>query len=348
MSSLRELIHASIDGDISSRERAELDRQLAQDPAARALYDELCEVDSALQALPLIDIPTELKSSLREAAKQHHAPHVDVSTGIGLLVHFRQQIRKWQFNKRTSFMSTQGKHTIGRQKVWAVVGVLAIAIGVVGYLDLGSENSYLSGALQQADRYRDNNISSDDVVLGDDDVAQLLQSDAFMALIEDESFSQLMADAKFTNLMANREFRALMANRQAQQLMANRQFQNLMQNAKFTNLMANRQLQQLMADGRVQNLMANKSWAALMSNASYAQLMSNIGFQQLMANRNFQSLMANRSFSNLMSQGRVINLMANNRMANLMANGRMAALMANGRVVNAMQNARVNQARTTQ
>jgi len=344
---LHRLMHAALDGDIGTDERAELDRRLAEDPLARSLFDELSSVDSALQTLPMIDIPTELEQSLRAAAKQHHAEHNEARAGSALLVRFLRQVRTRHFIKGTALMSTQGQHNFGRQKVWGVVGVLAIAVGVIGYLDLGSENSYISGALQQADRYRDNNITADDVVLGNDDVAQLLQSDAFIAMIEDESFSQLMADAKFVELMANREFRALMANRQVQQLMADRQFQLLMQDAKFAELMANRQLQQLMADAKLEHLMADRSWSELMSDARNVELMSNIGFQQLMANRNFHALMANRSFSSLLSQARVISLMADSRMAGLMADGRMVELMSDARI-RAMQDARANEARANE
>jgi hypothetical protein len=340
-------MHAAIDGDLRNEERAELDRQLAQDPAARALFSEFCSVDAALHTLPWIDPPAELRQSLRVAAKQHQAPHNEARPESALLFGFLLQIIKRQFIKGTALMSTQGQHTFGRQKVWAVVGVLAIAVGVIGYLDLGSENSYLSGALQQADRYRDNNISSDDVVLGNDDVAQLLQSDAFIALIEDDSFIQLMADAKFVDLMANRQFHALMANRQVQHLMADRQFQGLMQDAKFSELMANRQLQQLMSDAKLDQLMADRAWSELMTDARNVELMSNAAFQQLLANRNFQGLMANSSFSNLLSQARVINLMADARMASLMADGRMVELMSDVRV-RALQDARVNEARATQ
>lgn len=338
MTDLHRLMHAALDGDIGSDERAELDRRLAEDPLAQSLFDELSSVDSALQTLPIIDIPTELGQSLRAAAKQHHATHNEARAGSALLVRFLRQVRTRHFIKGTALMSTQGQHTFSRQKVWGVVGVLAIAVGVIGYLDLGSENSYISGALQQADRYRDNNITADDVVLGNDDVAQLLQSDAFIAMIEDESFSQLMADAKFVDLMANREFRALMANRQVQQLMADRQFQGLMQDAKFAELMANRQVQQLMADAKLERLMADRGWS---------ELMSNVNFQQLMADRNFQALMANRSFSGLLSQARVINLMADSRMAGLMADGRMVGLMSDARV-RAMQDARANEARANE
>lgn len=355
MKSLHAMIHAAIDGELDADEQTALEDRLANDAEARKIYDQLVDISTALQALSTVEAPSELKRSLREQAAQLQKRYGEPETrarransASALLQRFRQQIGTRQATKGTSTMNNQEQGTFGRGKVWGVVGVLAVAVGLIGYLDLGSENSYLSGVIAPAERYRDNNITADDVVLGDDDVAQLLQSDAFIALIEDDSFAQLMADVRFTDLMASSKFRSLMADHRMSALMADYRLQSLMMDATFVDLMANRRFEQLMADSKFENLMADSAWAALMADGRRAALMSNVGFQQLMANRNFHALMANRSFSSLLSQGRVLSLMADSRLAALMADGRMSRLMADARVLQAMQNARLNRARITQ
>lgn len=58
------LIHAELDGDLSSEQRAELARLLLADPQARALRDELQRLSRRLGALAQVEPPAELKDSI--------------------------------------------------------------------------------------------------------------------------------------------------------------------------------------------------------------------------------------------------------------------------------------------
>lgn len=60
------LIHAELDGDLSSAERAELARLLLADPQVRALRDELQGLCSRLGAVGQVEPPPELKDSILE------------------------------------------------------------------------------------------------------------------------------------------------------------------------------------------------------------------------------------------------------------------------------------------
>ena len=61
----------------------------------------------------------------------------------------------------------------GNSKVWVLVAVLAAAIGAVlyvgGIFPPGEQN--VSGTIVPAERYRANQINSDDVVLGDEEAS---------------------------------------------------------------------------------------------------------------------------------------------------------------------------------
>ncbi len=67
----------------------------------------------------------------------------------------------------------------GSSKVWVLVAVLAAAIGAVlyvgGIFPPGEEN--VSGTIVPAERYRANQVTSDDVTLGDESESLLLQTD---------------------------------------------------------------------------------------------------------------------------------------------------------------------------
>src|SRR5262245_20225909 len=58
------LIHAELDGDLSSQQRAELARLLLADPEMRKLRDELQDVSRRLDALGQVDPPPQFKDSI--------------------------------------------------------------------------------------------------------------------------------------------------------------------------------------------------------------------------------------------------------------------------------------------
>jgi hypothetical protein len=58
------LLHAELDGDLSSQQRADLARLLLADPQLRALRDELRSLCSRLDAIGQVDPPPRLKDSI--------------------------------------------------------------------------------------------------------------------------------------------------------------------------------------------------------------------------------------------------------------------------------------------
>jgi hypothetical protein len=67
------LIHAEIDGELSAAERGELARRLLADPQTRAVREELRQVCAALEAIPAVDPPARLQTSIFAALPPPHA-----------------------------------------------------------------------------------------------------------------------------------------------------------------------------------------------------------------------------------------------------------------------------------
>jgi anti-sigma factor RsiW len=64
------LIHAEIDGELDAANRAELARHLLADPDARALREDLRRVCNALDGLPEVEPPAQLRQSILAALPQ--------------------------------------------------------------------------------------------------------------------------------------------------------------------------------------------------------------------------------------------------------------------------------------
>ena len=75
-------------------------------------------------------------------------------------------------------MTTEALSTSGNNKVWLMVGILAAVVVVLGYLGMGypPEQDAVTGTIAPAERYRGEQISEEDVQLGDESVAQLMQT----------------------------------------------------------------------------------------------------------------------------------------------------------------------------
>jgi anti-sigma factor RsiW len=60
-------IHAELDGELDDRQRAELARRLLADPQLRALRDELKRVCGAVESLPWVEPPPQLRTNILAA-----------------------------------------------------------------------------------------------------------------------------------------------------------------------------------------------------------------------------------------------------------------------------------------
>jgi hypothetical protein len=82
---------------------------------------------------------------------------------------------------------------------WAGIAIAAVAVVVAGHYLFGFPPGVdnLTGTITPAERYRaPQQISAADVKLGDQGVAQLLQSDVVVKLIKDPEFQALAANSK--------------------------------------------------------------------------------------------------------------------------------------------------------
>ena len=84
-----------------------------------------------------------------------------------------------------------------------LLGVAVIAVVAVGYMIYRGSPRTEPGAdatIQKAERYRTNQIQSEDVALKDPEIQNLLQSDFFDRLIHDKGFQKMAADGSLAKM----------------------------------------------------------------------------------------------------------------------------------------------------
>jgi hypothetical protein len=82
--------------------------------------------------------------------------------------------------------SGEMKHTqLGNSKVWMLVVSLIVVAGIVLYMGgvYPPPEEEVRGTIVPAERYRGDQLDSEDIVLGDDTLARFMQTDEFEMLI---------------------------------------------------------------------------------------------------------------------------------------------------------------------
>jgi len=149
------LIHAELDGDLSTEQRADLARLLLADPQARALRDELRSLCSRLDAVGQVEPPPQLKESIL-----NRLPSVAVAT-----TYRRASFSRWRLAAMVAgllmagalvYETVQGpspgsRETAGTMAADAATTVDSVALGtgpVIGHATLYRDKGGLAVELQ--------------------------------------------------------------------------------------------------------------------------------------------------------------------------------------------------------
>ena len=127
--------------------------------------------------------------------------------------------------------------SMSNQKIWIAIGVLAVVVGGVAFLgdDFPTGSEQASGTIVPAERYRGEQITSSDVELGDESVAQLMQTDLFQQIVSDAAFASALNSDSFRSAMNSEAFRSAMNSDSFRSALASDSFRNAMANEALRN-----------------------------------------------------------------------------------------------------------------
>jgi len=204
---LQELMHAVLDGEASAAQARTLENALASDPAARDRFEELQRLFRTLEEVPELSPPSHLVHTVTARAVLPRQP-------------FRwSRVSELLMDLFMGDMTMRNKRT-----VWVGISLAAVAIIAGGYyvFDLPLPQD-LSGTVAPAQRYRAPQIQSQEVKLGDQTIAKLMQNEAVDKLVRDPGFQKLAANPQAMQAFAAnaQAFSAMMSSAQAFTAMAN-------------------------------------------------------------------------------------------------------------------------------
>ncbi|HSW84412.1 MAG TPA: hypothetical protein VLH12_13095, partial [Usitatibacter sp.] len=188
-----ELMHAVLDGEATEPQARELERVVAADPAARARFEELKRLFSALEGVPEATPPADIVERIlaRTSLPRPQRPDPDqLFTFSRVRDAFGQLLTG-------GIMSQPQNGNLRRRNIWIGVGLAAVGAVLFGHyvLEIPAAGDNLSGTVAPAQRYRsDSQVKPTDVRLGDQSISQLLQNEDVDRLIKDPGFQALAAN----------------------------------------------------------------------------------------------------------------------------------------------------------
>ena len=99
-------------------------------------------------------------------------------------------------------------------KTIPIIAAGVVLLAAVAYFGGGfPSGNELTGTVAPAERYRAEGVTENDVVLGDQALVDLMQSDAFTMIMNDPELAGLLADARYNEFFADARFNQLMADK---------------------------------------------------------------------------------------------------------------------------------------
>jgi hypothetical protein len=226
---LHPLMHAVLDGEATPAEAAELERQLAASPAARAEFEQLRHLFDDLAGVPARHPPEGLVASVQAALggiPLSGEPASQLSTAFRVLAGHPGAIRMQADSPLRqqdqpippprSLTMTQPHPPYSAKRKAMVGGGLAIVAALIVWqfgFDSTIRSEDVAGTVVPAQRYRAPQGAAE-IKLGDQSMAQLMQNDAFVKLIRDPQIQALAREPGFVEAA-----RILQANPEAARVM---------------------------------------------------------------------------------------------------------------------------------
>ena len=240
---LEALMHAVLDGEAAPTEVAALQAHLAGHAADRAHFDALHALFAELGGMAQPHPPEGLVAAVNAALPLQSPDQLSRRSRVLGSSAADQEPDTWpsplQFfpsssprqstpHSRSAFMSEQNKSIFASRKTWIGAGVAVAAVVIVVQFGTGGypKKEDVSGTIVPAERYRAAQGKAEDMKLGDQSVAQLMQNDVFVRIVKDPQMRQMALDKGFqaaaTAMMQSPDAaKSVLANAEAARFFAN-------------------------------------------------------------------------------------------------------------------------------
>ena len=125
----------------------------------------------------------------------------------------------------------------GNAKVIILIGALVVVAAGILYMGgvFPPADKDVSGTIVPAERYRGDSIETGDIVLGDESIAQFMQTDTFEYLMDHPSLVDALNNQGFRDALNNQGFRDALNNQGFRDALNNQGFRDALNNSLRNN-----------------------------------------------------------------------------------------------------------------
>jgi hypothetical protein len=229
----------------------------------------------------------------------------------------------------------RGGIVMAKKAMWGVAAAAAVVLGVYTFTGFPPVDRGTEGTIGAAQKYQAPQIGEKDVVLGDADAQEFLQSETFDQLLKDPQARSLFADSGVRAQLANADFLRAIQSVEVRDALRSELLRNVLNNNEAraelaAQLSANLSAQAVnqAAVTAVRSAEARAAVAQLMSNSLMRQALSNSAVRVALLDRGFQASLMNQNLAAGLNNVAFVRAIQANGVSAALMNGGLAASLA--------------------
>ena len=242
------LLQAALDNTLTHDERAELARQLRDNPEARSRAAELTELGALIDSLG----PAE-------------APHGLVGNVLAQVSHRPQAVR------RSS--TIQRGVAVNKKILFGLAAAAAIVLAVITYNSNPPATVGTEATIGAAQRAQSPQIAAKDVKLGDTSTQDVLQTETFDAIMKDENVRTALQDPEVRAQLLDAELRGALRDDKVRVALKDPGLVRHIQDPALSRALDDSEYAKKFGDANVRVLLQNRGFANAMRNTNFRNMM---------------------------------------------------------------------------
>lgn len=275
------LLQGALDDTLTHDERAQLARELRDNPEARARAAELTELAALIDSLGPAEAPPGLVGNV--LAQVSHRP---------------QAVRQSS--------TIQRGIAVNKKILFGLAAAAAIVLAVITYNSNPPATVGTEATIGAAQRAQSPQIAAKDVKLGDTSTQDVLQTETFDAIMKDENVRTALQDPELRARLQDAELRSALQDEGIRKALADPELARKLQDPNLARALNDPELAKKYNDENLRAFLSNRAFAEalrrsefrdLMVRANMAAALRSDTMMRALRDRNFDAALRNQDFA---------------------------------------------------
>lgn len=193
---------------------------------------------------------------------------------------------------------------MAKKVMWGLAAAAAILIAVFATIGIPPSGDGVEGTIGAAKRHRAQQMSDEDVKLGDPSVQAVLQSDYLARLLQDKGFRDALGNQGFRDALNSEGFRDALNSQGFRDALGNQAFLLALKDQGFRDALNSEGFRDALGSQGFRDALGNQGFRDALSNQGFRDALGNQGFRDALGNQGFRDALTSDGFREALgSQG---------------------------------------------